>query len=601
MPSLDVSELNVVIAVLGAFIVIYGFSSVKIKQVWYLGEALPAVLVGVILGPVAAKFIDAERWGSAVEGQQESITLGICRVVIGVQLVIAGFQLPAKYQMLRWLEMAICLLPVMTLMWLFTTVCILVTIPKLSLLAALVIGSCVTCTDPILSQAVAKGPFSDKYVRRDLREIISSEAGANDGFGFPFLLLAVYLIRHADLAHVVFKEGVNLPEARAALSRLATRVTEAATEAAHDPSVGRLGGGLGRAMQEWFVEGWLYIVLMSVAIGIVLGYGSLWAIKFSLRRKWIDNESLLLWPTALGLFTIGVCGMMGTDDLLACFVAGNALNWNGQFLEETEKRHDEVNSCVDVLLNFGGFMYIGAIMPWEAFQQPDITGITVARLLGLGILVLIFRRIPAIFMVYKFMPKVVKDWKEALFMGYFGPIGIGAVFYVEHTRHLFPKPGEALTVEEDNLTRAMIPVVYWLVLFSIIFHGLSIPALDLFYRWKGVLPIVEDAPAEVQVLSATEALPNNAYKDPSKRNTVMVMNRFSRGSTIQYNFDEYAKNHTNSWDYMNKKDFDDVELVKDAQAVPDSYKVNGRVRGNDIELEDRNDSAGNRERPKEWV
>ncbi|KAH8747160.1 Sodium/hydrogen exchanger family-domain-containing protein, partial [Diaporthe sp. PMI_573] len=245
-------------------------------------------------------------------------------------------------------------------------------------------------------------------------------------------------------------------------------------------------------------------------------------------RKWIDNESLLLWPTALGLFTIGVCGMLGTDDLLACFVAGNALNWNGQFLEETEKRHDEVNSCVDVLLNFGGFMYIGAIMPWEAFNQPDITGITIGRLIGLGILVFIFRRIPAIFIVYKFMPKVVKDWKEALFMGYFGPIGIGAVFYVEHTRHLFPKPGEALTVEEDNLTRAMIPVVYWLVLFSIIFHGLSIPALDLFYRWKGVQPIVEDSPTEVQVLSSTEALPNNAYKDPSKRNSVMVMNRFSR-------------------------------------------------------------------------
>lgn len=41
-------------------------------------------------------------------------------------------------------------------------------------------------------------------------------------------------------------------------------------------------------MQEWFVEGWLYIVLMSVAIGIVLGYGSLWAIKFSLRRYVLD-------------------------------------------------------------------------------------------------------------------------------------------------------------------------------------------------------------------------------------------------------------------------------------------------------------------------
>ena len=104
-------------------------------------------------------------------------------------------------------------------------------------------------------------------------------------------------------------------------------------------------------------------------------------------------------------------------------MAGNALNWNGDYLAETEAHHDEVNSVVDVLLNFGGFMYIGAIIPWNDFQMPDTTGITVPRLIGLGFLVLAFRRIPAIFLTYRLMPKVIKNWKEALFMGYFGPIG----------------------------------------------------------------------------------------------------------------------------------------------------------------------------------
>ncbi|KAF2176042.1 Na(+)/H(+) antiporter 1 [Zopfia rhizophila CBS 207.26] len=515
MPNLDVSELNIVIAVLGAFIVFYGFISVKIKQVWYLGEALPAVIVGIILGPIAAKFLSAERWGSAEEGQQEAITLGLCRIVIGVQLVIAGFQLPAKYQGTNWKEMAICLLPVMTIMWICTSLCILITIPKLSFLAALVIGSCVTCTDPILSQAVAKGPFSDKFVPRALREIISSEAGANDGFGFPFLLLATYLIRHADIDGVKFKEGA------------AAAVEGAAHLMKREDDIGRLGGGVPKAMEVWIVEGWLYIILMSVAIGIIIGLGSMFAVKYALNRKWIDSESFLLWPMAIGLFTIGVCGLLGTDDLLACFVAGNALNWNGLYLEESEKRHDEVNSCFDVILNFGGFMYIGTIIPWSDFEMPDVTGITVLRLVILGFLVLVFRRIPAIFMTYKLMPSCVKDWKEALFMGYFGPIGIGAVFYVEHTRHLFPKPGEAKTEEEDNLTRAMIPVVYWLVVFSIVVHGLSIPALDAFYRWKKIPPISDSEPAEIRLLSENEPLPNNAYNNP-KRNSIIVNNRFSR-------------------------------------------------------------------------
>jgi len=74
-------------------------------------------------------------------------------------------------------------------------------------------------------------------------------------------------------------------------------------------------------------------------------------------------------------------------------------------------------------------------------------------------MIVLFRRIPAILMAYKFMPNCIVDWEEALFMGYFGPIGIGAVFYVEHTRHLFHEPGESLTEEENNLTAAMIPVV----------------------------------------------------------------------------------------------------------------------------------------------
>jgi len=105
--------------------------------------------------------------------------------------------------------------------------------------------------------------------------------------------------------------------------------------------------------------------------------------------------------------------------------------------------------------------------------------------------------------------------------------GIGAVFYVEHTRHLFPKPGEAETEEEENLVAAMIPVVYFLVVFSIVVHGLSIPALDAFYRYKKIPAIEESEPAEIRVRSIHEALPKNTRMD-SKRGSVYQHNRFSR-------------------------------------------------------------------------
>lgn len=147
----------------------------------------------------------------------------------------------------------------MTLMWLLTTACFLATIPKVTLLASMAIAAAVTCTDPVLSQAVAKGPFSDKYVARPLREIISTEACLNDGFGFPFLMLAVYLMRHADTAPFD---------------------PEAGTEGA----LNRLGGGLGDAMKYWFLETWLYTVLLSAVYGFLVGFAACKGIKFGLKR-----------------------------------------------------------------------------------------------------------------------------------------------------------------------------------------------------------------------------------------------------------------------------------------------------------------------------
>ncbi len=116
----------------------------------------------------------------------------------------------------------------------------------------MVIGSCVTCTDPVLSQAIAKGDFADTHVPRALREIISSEAGSNDASAYPLLMLATYLIRHADVPHAATGGGV-----------------------------GRLGGGVRQALEQWVVEAWLYVILVAIAYGVALGYTSRLVLRYS--------------------------------------------------------------------------------------------------------------------------------------------------------------------------------------------------------------------------------------------------------------------------------------------------------------------------------
>ncbi|KAE8392183.1 plasma membrane antiporter [Aspergillus alliaceus] len=510
-PILDVSNLNVVLTVLSLYVLLFGFISLQFKQRWYLGEALPAFLIGISFGPFGTKFLNVSQWEEEA-GESSEITYGLMRFVIGIQLVKVGYQLPNRYIKQRFIELIICLLPLMGIGWVLTSSCIMLMIPDISFLAALIIGSCVTCTDPILSQAIAKGPFADKYVRRHLREFISSEAGGNDGFGFTFLLLAVSLLRYVETpANTVSLEEFDL--VRGIPDLLGTS------------DVGRFGGGAGTALKHWVVEGVLYMIVLGAAYGALVGFVSRKLLVMALKRRWIENESMSLVPLALGMLVVGTCGCFGSDETLACFVTGSFLNWDGVYNTEMQARHDTFNPTIETLLNFGTFMYLGAVMPFEQFNMPHDTGITLPRLFGLGFLILVFRRIPAILLGYRFMPSVCGDWTEALFMGYFGPIGIGAISYVEYARRLFPGPGQSDS-EINRLTTAMKPVVYWLVLFSIIVHGLSVPILNAFYKICHV-PYICDHPVEVLLLSNNEPIPNNSTAN-RPRHSVIINNRFSR-------------------------------------------------------------------------
>ncbi|PWY78306.1 putative plasma membrane antiporter [Aspergillus heteromorphus CBS 117.55] len=510
-PILDISNFNLVLSVIGLYILLFGFVSLKLKQRWYLGEALPALLVGIAFGPIGAKYLNISQWGGDDDNKNSEIAYGLTRLVIGIQLVKAGYELPKKYLKQRFKEMIICLLPLMIISWITTSACVKLLIPRVSYLSALIISACVTCTDPVLSQAIAKGPFADNYVRRPLREFISAEAGGNDGFGFPLLLLGVSLLRYAEApANTLSLEVFDLE--RGVPDVLGTT------------GVGRFGGGAGTALKHWAVEGVLYMIFLGASYGAFVGFLCQKFLAKALKRKWVDNESFTLVPVAIGLLAVGTCGCFGSDETLACFIAGCVLNWNGLYHEEIQARHDSFNSTIETILNFSVFMYLGATMPWGQFQSPH-TGITLWRLFGLSFMVLAFRRIPAILVGYRLMPKVCSDWKEALFLGHFGPIGVGAISYVEYTRRLFPAPGQS-DREINNLTTSMVPVVYWLVLFSIVAHGLSVPALNALYRIFKV-PRIYDHPVAVVLLSENEPLPNNCTMDRG-RHSMIVNNRFSR-------------------------------------------------------------------------
>ncbi|KAK4121813.1 hypothetical protein N657DRAFT_576578 [Parathielavia appendiculata] len=442
MPVLATTNFNIILSVLGGWVSLFGLVSYLCKESFYLSEALISLLAGVALSPHAANLIRPLDYALGSEENVNAVTLAFSRLVLGVQLVLAGVQLPSRYLKKQWEPLSILIGPIMAAMWLATSLLVWALVPGISLLHALAIGACVTPTDPVLSAVIVKGKFADHNVPKDLQQIIIAESGANDGLGYPFLFFALYLIKYIGDGGVAEQGGARV------------------------------------AMGLWFGETWGYTILLSVAYGAVVGWVAKELLHWAEERKFVDRESFLVFAISLALFIVGTCGMIGSDDVLACFVAGNVFTWDDWFRLET--LDDSLQPTIDMLLNVSIFMWYGAVCPWELFSHSEV--VPLGRLVPLGILVLLFRRLPWVFAIHKFIPQI-EEVRQAIFVGFFGPVGVSAIFYLYVTLeflHTLDVDGEHRD-DVKNLPETVVVVVWFIAICSIVVHGLSIPLGKLGY------------------------------------------------------------------------------------------------------------------------
>lgn len=399
--------------------------------------------MGVAFGPYGANFIRPTFYAQcsaidshdACEKNLDSITLNFSRLVLGVQLVLAGVQLPSKYLYREWKSTLLLIGPGMVFMWVTASLLVWGLLRPPSVLHALAVGACVTPTDPILSAVIVKGKFADRNIPKELQNLIIAESGANDGLGYPFLFFALYLIKFTGSG--------------------ATR------------------GGPADAMGLWFGMTWGYVILLSVVYGAIVGWAAKECLHWAEDRGYVDRESFLVFAISLALFVLGTCGMIGTDDVLACFVAGNVFTWDDWFRLET--KDDSLQPTIDMLLNVTVFLWYGAVIPWPEFASSLV--FPVSRLVGLGILVLILRRLPWIFGLHRWIHQIESP-SHAIFVGFFGPIGVSAVFYLFITlefieKHLSDTNGEPRD-DVAALAETVKLVVWFLVVCSVV-SGHSLP------------------------------------------------------------------------------------------------------------------------------
>ncbi|KAI9646658.1 Na+/H+ antiporter [Ciborinia camelliae] len=430
---LSINKPHLVYIILGGFTSLFMLCSSFIKERMYIGEATVATICGIIFGPHAANLINPGTWGNT-----DQITLEFSRIVLVVQCFAVGVELPRHYMEKHWRSVVFLLLPVMTFGWLITSLFIWWLIPPLNWLQGLCVAACVTATDPVLaSSVVGKGKFA-KRVPKHLRDLLSAESGCNDGMAFPFIYLSLYLIRfHLNAKEVTF---------------------------------------------DFIVITVLYECVFGAIFGFIVGYIGRHGIKYAERHDLVDRESFLVFYFVLALFCAGSGSILGVDDLLVGFAAGVGFSNDGWFTQKTEESH--VSNVIDLLLNLAYFVYLGTIIPWEQYNDVSI-GTTPWRLAVIAILVIFFRRIPIMMALKPLIPDI-KTWREALFAGHFGPIGVGAIFVAILARaELETDSTTPLSEYPDRnapnweLVTVIWPIVTFLVIASIIVHGSSIAVFTL--------------------------------------------------------------------------------------------------------------------------
>ena len=305
----------------------------------------------------------------------------LARFTVAFAVTSIALRLDPLYLRDRARSLAVLVGPGMVVMWLLSSLVASLALP-VGLLVALLVGAVLTPTDPVLANSIVVGEAATENIPERLRVLLSGEAGINDGVAYLFVFLPLLLLAHP----------------------------------------------VETAVADWLTRTVLWEILGAVALGFGVGMLAGKLEQWESDRGFLEETSVFTLTVALTFFVLGTAKLAGTNDILAVFVAAVVYNWQAD--PQSEEREQRVQEVFDRLFTIPAFVVFGIAIPWEGWAALGWRG--PALVVG----VLLLRRLPMIFAFRRFVPPLNRP-ASSLFVGWFGPIGIAAVFYailaMEHT------------------------------------------------------------------------------------------------------------------------------------------------------------------------
>jgi sodium/hydrogen antiporter len=286
---------------------------------------------------------------------------------------------------------------------------------------AVLLGATLAPTDPILA-----GPLEEDSAREDPEDRfgLSSEAGLNDGFAFPFIYLGLYL--------TLWPEDWR----------------------------GWLGWWVGLDL--------VWAVALALPAGWVLGRGCGRLFMERMHHHGVSHKRRLFVPLALLLAVYGLVEVLGGYGFLAAFTAG--LGFRREVEDDLDRltRFADFTESVDELAKAATLILLGAVIPWAALGELALPLVAFALLL-----ILVVRPVLTLLAT----AGAGFAWPERRYWAWFGIRGIGSVYYLSYAL----RTGLAEGMAPGDADR-LFAITAGTILVSVLVHGLSVrPYLKHFH------------------------------------------------------------------------------------------------------------------------
>jgi sodium/hydrogen antiporter len=303
--------------------------------------------------------------------QRAPLLLEGSRALLAVSLMAVALRYPFSTVRSLWRPTTVLVAAAMVGMALLTSglAAVLLGLP---LATAALLGACLTPTDPVLAGSVVTGGPAERDLPARTRQLLSIESGANDGLAYAFVAVGIAVVLH-------------------------------------DPP--------GPTAVEV-----VYAVLAGVALGALVGTGAGRVLEAARRRGDLTAGSELVFTLVLAVAALGLARLARVDAVLTVFVTG--LAYNASVRGQDRAPQQDLDEALNRYLLLPVFLLLGVALPWAGWSERGW------QLLAFAACVLLLRRPPVLLLL---APVLALRRRDAMFLGWFGPVGVSAVFYLTHS------------------------------------------------------------------------------------------------------------------------------------------------------------------------